>query len=76
MLAGAFGTQLCVLGHQPGGPPTAVTLIEALVRGQVASIDDAGRIRLAEDWAFGRNEMPEHAGLAAAIKLLADRGGS
>ena len=65
------------LAYLAGGPErAAVALIEALVRGQVASIDDADRVRLAENWAFGRNEVPEHAGLAAAIKLLAERGGS
>jgi len=65
------------LAYLAGGPErAAVALIEALVRGQVASIDDSGRVRLAEDWVFGRNEVPEHAGLAAAIKLLAERGGS
>jgi uncharacterized protein (TIGR04222 family) len=65
------------LAYLAGGPErAAVTLIEALVRGRVASIDDAGKVRLADDWAFARNEMPEHAALAAAIKLLADRGGS
>lgn len=65
------------LAYLAGGPErAAVTMIEALVRGEVASVDEAGTVRLAEDWAFGRNEMPEHAGLAAAIKLLTDRGGS
>jgi uncharacterized protein (TIGR04222 family) len=65
------------LAYLAGGPErAAVTLIEALVRGQVASVSETGTIRLADDWAFGRNEIPEHPGLAAAIKLLADRGGS
>ena len=65
------------LAYLAGGPErAAVTLVEALVRGRLASIDDAGKVRLADDWAFGNNEMPEHAGLAAAIRLLADRGGS
>jgi uncharacterized protein (TIGR04222 family) len=65
------------LAYLAGGPErTIVALIEALVRGEVAAIDDVGHIRLAEDWAFGRGDMPEHAGLAAAVKLLADRGGS
>jgi uncharacterized protein (TIGR04222 family) len=55
------------LAYLAGGPErAAVALIEALVRGQVASIDDSGKVTLAEDWAFGRNEVPEHAGLAAA----------
>lgn len=65
------------LAYLAGGPErAAVTMIEALVRGQAASIDDAGLVRLPDDWLFGEREPPEHAGLAAAIKQLTSHGGS
>jgi uncharacterized protein (TIGR04222 family) len=65
------------LAYLAGGPERAtVTLVEALVRGQVAVTGEAGMVRLADDWVLGEREPPEHAGLAAAIKLLAGRGGA
>jgi uncharacterized protein (TIGR04222 family) len=65
------------LAYLTGGPErAAVTLIEALVRGQAARIEDAGTVRLPDDWIFGEREPPEHAGLAAAIKQLTSHGGS
>jgi uncharacterized protein (TIGR04222 family) len=65
------------LAYLAGGPErAAVTLIEALVRGRAARIDEAGTVRLPDDWVFGEREPPEHAGLAAAIKQLTNYGGS
>jgi uncharacterized protein (TIGR04222 family) len=65
------------LAYLAGGPErAAITLTEALVRGRAARIDEAGTVRLPDDWVSGEKEPPGHAGLAAAIGQLTSHGGS
>jgi uncharacterized protein (TIGR04222 family) len=65
------------LAYLAGGPERAVVaLVEALVRGHAARVDEAGTVRLPDDWIFGEKEPPGHAGLAAAVRHLTSHGGS
>lgn len=61
------------LAYLAGGPERhTVTVIEALARGRIISIDGKGRA--AAD-AGGGGLVPVHPSLAAAVDVLADRGG-
>ena len=70
------------LAYLAGGPERhTVTVIEALARGRIISIDGKGRVSLREGGgraaadAGGGGLVPVHPSLAAAVDVLADRGG-
>jgi uncharacterized protein (TIGR04222 family) len=70
------------LAYLAGGPERhAVTVIEALARGRIITVDGKGRVALREGGgraaasAGAGGLVPVHPSLAAAVDVLADRGG-